>query len=323
MVSKEQQNMGNDELEKEDTEANTESDAKEDDIETADKTDGVLNENTAEKRVRHGRAPLITAAFIFLAALLFFCTWKCFFDTNINGTWEIEIVSSDNSEKVPFDLTFCGNKTVRFHSGGMVYVGRYDFSNDEGYGDVLNLYIPVYGQVQLFKFNYRFEGNFFSGRVLKLTDLSGMFLAPDDSSSKDDDVDGKKKITDSVDIDGTTYYRWDFSPAVEEYKLSKYKDFKKDKNIIGSWLYKNDEANYAYTMTFNDDGTFEQLAPELEIHGTYTVKDGVCYTKFYLISGVESEQEFEYKSDGKTFGFEDYEFTKTNDKYAYLSESNQ
>ncbi len=268
------------------------------------------------------RGPLIIAACIFLAALVGFGVWKCFFDTSIDGTWGIDIPLGNDSEKVEFNLTFSDDKTARFHSGGVVYVGRYEFTDDDEYGDVMNVYIPVYGQVQLFRFNYEFGGNIFTGRKLKLTDLSGMFLSPDDNSSSEDEVKSKKKTTDSVDIDGTTYYKWNFTPGSEEYKVSKPDDFKKDEKIIGSWLYKNDEIGYAYTMTFNDDGTFEQLAPDLEIHGTYTVKDGVCYTKFYPVSNNLSEQSFSYTVDGDKFSFESNDFVRTNDKYAYKSENN-
>lgn len=282
----------------------------------------ILSVKTVQKKQIHYRAPLIIAACIFLAALIGFGVWKCFFDTSLEGTWGIDIAAEDKSDNVKFNLTFSDDNTARFHSGGVVYVGRYELTNDKEHGDVINVYIPVYGQVQLFKFNYSFDGNIFTGRNLDLTDLSGMFLSPDDSSSEDEEVKSKKKTTDSVDINGTTYYKWKFISSSEGYKISKNNDFKKDKKIIGSWLYKNDDLSYAYTMTFNDDGTFEQLAPDLEIHGTYTVKDGVCYTKFYSIGNSLSEQSFDYKVDGDKFTLEQNEFVKTNDKYAYISENN-
>lgn len=288
----------------------------------AENTDDVLEDSPVRRKRIYNRGPLIIAACIFLATLIVFGVWKCFFDTSIGGTWGMEMSINDGSEKVRFNLTFEDNKTARFHSGGVVYIGRYELADDDDHGKVLNLYIPVYGQVQLFSFNYDFDGNIFTGRRLKLTDLSGMFLSPDDSSSSKEETESKKKTADSVEIDGVTYYRWDFKPGSEGYRISKSGDFKSDEKIIGSWLYKNDEVDYSYTMTFNSDGTFEQLSPDLEIHGTYTVKDGVCYTKFYPISNSLSEQSFSYVVDGDKFSLGDSNFIKTDDKYAYKSEIN-
>lgn len=285
-------------------------------------SDNPTNEKVKRKRVYY-RAPLIVAACIFLATLVAFGVWKCFFDTSIEGTWGIKIDSGDNSETVSFNLTFDDNKTARFQSGGIVYIGRYEFADDEEYGNVLNLYIPVYGQIQLYQFGYDFDGNIFTGRSIILTDLTGMFLSPDDNSTSEEEIERKKKATDSVDINGITYYKWNFTPSVEDYKISKSDDFKKDDKIIGSWLYKNDDIDYTYTMTFTEDGAFEQLAPDLEIHGTYTVKDGVCVTSFCPMGGITlSEQSLGCTVDGDKLTLESNEFVKTDDKYAYQSENN-
>ena len=290
----------------------------------ASETDSNVDSQSSKKTVRtvHYRAPLIIAACIFLSVLIFFGVWKCFFDTDIVGTWGIEISLNTDSEKVPFNLTFEKDKTVRFHSGGVTYIGRYELTKDDNDDKLLYIYLSVYGQVQVFRFNYDIEGNILNGRNLKLVDLSGMLLSPDDSSSDKEYIENKKKITDSVMIDGITYYKWNFTPGNENYKISKNDGFKTDKKLVGTWLYDSKELDYSYTMTFNDDGTFEQLAPDVEIHGSYTVKDGVCSTSYYPMNNNIVEQSFDYNvKDGKlTFGSN--EFTGTDNKYAYKSETN-
>lgn len=272
----------------------------------------------AAVKIRHYRVPLIIAACIFLATVIFFCSWKCFFDTSIEGTWGIDINISD-SDDVNYNFTFDNDNMVRYQAGGQAAIGRYYFSSSEG-KDIITVYLSSGSEQLTASFNYAFEGNVFTGRTLKLTDLSGFFFAPDTDASDESEVKAKKKITDSITEDGITYYCWNFTPSSEKFKVDKPKNFKADKELIGTWLYMADEEGYSYTFTFNDDGTFEQRNYQSEVHGKYTVSDGVCSVSYYSLGNVEMEGDLNYSVDGNKLTLGSQEFEKTNDKYAYQSE---
>lgn len=294
-------------------------------------------EKVSKKPVRY-HAPLYIAGCILMAAVLIFGISACFFNTDIEGTWGIEVPTSEENQTMKFNLNFDDN-TVRLQSGGTVTIGRFSIAEenggrlvDEDGNSLLMLYLNVDGNPLVYKFNYQFEGNLFTGRTLKLTDLTGMFLMPDTKDSSEEDVKRHKKITESEKRGDTTYYVWSFRPSTEVYKTEKTENFKADSKLIGTWLYKTEDEAYPYTFTFTKDGKFEQYSYEQEIHGTYTVKDGVCVINYYGTSDVERQIELSYtvkdkkltlSQDYGDYGTIERELTKTNDKYAFKSETKQ
>ena len=307
----------------------------ENDYKNVDEKNVKKAETVSKKPIRY-RAPLYIAGCIMLAAVLVFGICACFFNTDIEGTWGIEVPTSEDNQTMKFNLSFDDN-TVRLQSGGTVTIGRFSIAEenggrllDEDGNSLLMLYLNVDGNPLIYKFNYQFEGNFFTGRTLKLTDLTGMFLMPDTKDSSEEDVKRHKKITESEKRGDTTYYVWNFRPSTEEYKTEKTKNFKADSKLVGTWLYKSEDNGYPYTFTFTKDGKFEQYSYEQEIHGTYTVKDGVCVIHYYGTSDIERQIELSYtvkdknltlSQDNGEYGNVERELTKTNDKYAFESET--
>ena len=57
----------------------------------------------------------------------------------------------------------------------------------------MSISMNLNGNPFVFKFNYFFSGNIITGRTLKLTDLSGMFLEPDNEKTDKEEVQKHKK----------------------------------------------------------------------------------------------------------------------------------
>ena len=270
---------------------------------------------------RRYRAPLIIAACIFAATILFFCGWKCFFDTDIKGCWRLEIQVPDSDKKIEYNFTFEDDNVMRYQTGGYAAIGRY-YLDSKSDRDTITFFLTNGQNYPLSaEFDYQFSGNVFTGRTLSLTDRSGFFFAPDGADADESTVESKKKITDSVKENNTTYYIWNLkTPAQEKYDYyTPDEEFKEDKELTGTWVYKSGEAGYDYTFTFNSDGTFEQRNHESEIHGVYRLSDGKCKVGFYSLSNQYMEGDLSYSfKDGKLV-LGNHEFTRTDDKYAYKS----
>lgn len=285
----------------------------------AGKTETVFMAKPA--KVKRYRAPLIIAACIFFASVLFFGCWKCFFDTSILGTWGVEMISADGNNKLEYTLTFNNDKTVSLHSGGVSYTGRYYFVDNEDKGSVVSIYINNSGvPFVAADFGYDFEGNIFTGRSLKLTDYSGMFFTPDTASSDQEQVKEKQKITASTEKDGVIYYIWDFRPSQEIFKTEAVKDAKTDKALLGSWIFREEDSDYSYTITFEEDGSFEQLSYDSDLRGTYSADGESCTLCLYDLSGEKNESSLSYEINGSKLTLNSVEFTKTDNKFAYQSD---
>lgn len=304
-----------------------------DDSINAERPENESTQNTggSVKKVKTKKyhAPLYIAACIFLAAILFFAGKQCFFNTDLDGTWGMTVAGSDGKEDMHFNLSFQDTE-VRFQTNGTVYLGRLTKEDengsrltDENGNSMIMINMNLNGTPFLFKFDYEFTGNVFTGRTLKLTDLSGMFYEPE-KNSDDEDVKKHKEKTGYIIEDDTVYYIWELAPSKENYRLSDNKDFKKDNKLTGSWLYKTEETAYPYTMTFNEDGTFEQLSYEVEIHGNYTAKDGEITLNWKELGNTERTTSVNYKVEGKTLTLSQdtmrSELKKTDDKYSFKTE---
>lgn len=258
------------------------------------------------------RTPLYIAAGIFMFSLVFFGGWKLFFDTSIYGTWGITLKNSDGSGDTEYTLTLSDNMTARFHNSGSTLIGRYKMLTDENGIPEFNLIISNYGEEYVnVIFDYEIEGNFFTGRTLKLTDRSHML------STFSGDTENEKKT-----ISGEEYNVFDFTPSAETYRIKTYDGFKADEKLLGTWLYVDEDTNYRYTFTFNDNGTFEQISLEREIMGSYKTEDGNCKMRYYYIGNEEYELPFDYSINNDVLKFSDYTFTRTDSKDPYNQQVN-
>lgn len=290
----------------------------------------VKTKNTKQRKIG---VPLIIAACIFLAVVLFFGAWKCFFDTSIIGTWSIgiETTKTDSETKeevketISYTFDFDDNGNVGLHRAGTTLTGRYSLVNDGDGNPKLKISISNLGQPYISAdFYYTVCGNIFTGRTLKLTDCTGLFLTPDEaaSDSQTDEQESKMKLADSTVIDNYRYYILDFKPSEMTYKVVYYDDFKPDSKVTGSWLYKNGDSGYNYTYTFSEDGTFEMISSEIYTKGSYKIDDGKITVHYFDINGTEYETPIDYSVDGNKMTFGGYEITKTDSKYDYKQEIN-
>ena len=288
-----------------------------------------------KQKTKKYHAPLYIAACIFLASILIFSSFLCFFNTDINGTWGLRIKGADGNKDLVFNLSF-DDTVARLQSAGTVYIGRLSIKDENGEplrddsgNPLMSISMNLNGNPFVFKFNYFFSGNIITGRTLKLTDLSGMFLEPDNEKTDKEEVQKHKKNNEYIEKDKTVYYIWSLTPSVEKFDIKKEKNFKPDNKLLGSWLLKRDDDAYPYTLTFNKDGTFEQLAYEMEVYGVYTVDKGKLTLKFVQLGNNDSETTFDYSVDNKKLNLKqeyngtalfNIELKKTNDKYSFKSE---
>lgn len=79
-------------------------------------------------------------------------------------------------------------------------------------------------------------------------------------------------------------------------------------------------------MNFSNDGTFCQLSHELEIYGTYSLKDNVCTLNWKEIGSNEKKSDLKYSVDNNKLTLsQEYEgvtimsieLKKTKDKYDF------
>ncbi len=269
-----------------------------------------------KKRQQRMGTPLKIAFFLFLATVLFFGAWKCFFDTSILGSWTYRIDQSER--KYAFNFTFEDDNVVRYRYGGQTYIGKYNFVKN---APQIHIFIGQLGATYIDAyFDYEVSGNALTGRTLKLTDRSGLIMESDDLSAEqadDDFIALKQKVAESVEEDGTRYYRLPFENYAIGPEIQKYDDFKADDTLLGTWLYDDTETGYSYTITFTKDGTLREMSSEMEFVGGYKVQDGVCTYNFVAAAGTAADMSFEYSVSGSKLTINGQELTKTDNLYAY------
>lgn len=267
---------------------------------------------------------LIIATVIFIAVLLFFVVWKCFFDDSLIGTWTTSYTITSTDEKTQketsvtenYSFTFYDDLTVDYHYGGMTLKGRYCFLNSDT--PQIEVIITNAGSTYIdARFDYSFSGNIFTGRTLSLVDRSGVLFIPESADSKDSNINNKSTV-----IDNTKYYICDFKNIGYSDDIHYYDNFQEDDKLTCSWLYQYND--YKNTYSFEKDGTFEMLViDEADVKGAYTIQDGKLKFRYYYISSVaypnEAEFEYEYKIDKDKLTLTSdnisIELTKTDSKY--------
>lgn len=254
-----------------------------------------------ETKTKKGLNSVAVAAVIFGITVLFFLIWYMFFDQDITGTWKATrtVELSDGSGKtaevttyIDFSktarMTFFQNEKSYFSDGeatyaqvkqadgGAVYTGSYMTASDDG-ENVLHIYFPSIGQV--ISNSYTVRGNVFTGKELVFKTES------DELVYRNAEMEVQK-------------------PEIE-------KDFKPNKDIIGSWTAEG------VVYDFNEDGTFACTQDTAAIEGVYSFKteDDTDTISFkYIISGQENVISYPYElKDGKLYlgsGFGATEFSK-------------
>lgn len=302
-----------------DEESASEDDSEEEDLPEEDFTDEFSLPDELikpEKKPRHYRAPLIIAGVILAVSILFFAGWKCFFDTSIYGCWGIAVKSADGTGTNEYTLTFSEDGTVRYHRGGYTQLGRYELSEKDG-AEIVSLYINTGYNVVANNFEFTVDGNHMTGRHLRLTDMSGMFIPAASQSADEETLSSNKSLAEEIRRDDLIYYQLDFTPMSEKDPVTKYENTQTDDALIGSWIVEYDDPSYNYTMTFNSDGTFSQLSYFNEITGSYTVSDGKIIVKIIYDPGKESTGEIPYSINGDTLTLGESEFKKAEGPYDY------
>ncbi len=245
-----------------------------------------------EKSRRSIDKPVLTALVILLATICFFVVWKLFFDTGLKGDWRLQF-KRDGKEYSYYGLTFKDGNVFDYSFGGVTYTGQYTLSPDDA---TLHISSSSYGKYNIHTdFKYSTSGNAFGGRKL--------VLAPSEETELSFVSSGK------------------YEPVVQ-----KYKDFKADKNLLGTWLYKDETQGYNYTFTFYDNGEYEYLCSGSRHVGAYQAENGTFTYNLAVDGGVVNEESFPYSvKDGKltlsTDNFTDV-LTKTDNKYSFENKTN-
>ena len=281
-----------------------------------------VNEKKETRKKPLFRAPIIIAACIFLCTLIGFGVWKCFFDTTLEGDWKVDLKSIDGEKTYSYVFTFDNEKHFEMSGGGVTLKGNYYLdshkNSDGSISPIFSVYLTNLGSSYISAdFGYGFEGNVFTGRTLKLTDYTGLFFPPDNDSSDAETVKKKKSCAESVVIDGNTYYIFSFDKTDFNSKTEPYDDFKKNDALLGSWIFTEESSGVAYTFTFYDDGTFEQLSKESSLVGAYKLEDGTCTLGYYNMSNEKVEAPVSYAVKGDELTFNGLEYKKTADKNDY------
>ena len=274
---------------------------------------------------RRFRAPLMIAFGILLCSVLFFVGLGMFCPSDFNGTWGIELKTSDDGQPLRFNFTFNRDNTLKFQSGGSSYLGSYSTKNENGSlikddegNNVVNISVLKNGLEEKYRFNYSFKGNIITGKTLEMTDLDGLFLSPDSKSADEETIKRHKKMTDSVTKGDSIYYIWSFRPSEVNYYVKKNEGFKPDDQLLFTWIHSNAQSDYSYTIRFNKDGTFDEYSYDFEVHGTYKINNGKCTIQFYDLGNENKEVELDYSVNDDKLDLNGIEFTKTEKTDDYL-----
>ena len=278
--------------------------------------------STAQKRRFVIQTPLVIAALILLFTVLFFVLWGLFTNKGIIGSWVFTHKIDDTEYHTTLTFT---EDSVKYYSGGVTYTGKYSLSKEDN-KDILQIKLSRYGVQALdAKFYYEAEGSTFSGRTLKLTDLNGFLLPPDNISSQNEQsFKEKSSIADYIEENGVRYYVFEFEPTEAPDPVTvPIKNAKKDKDLVGIWYEENKDSGYSCTFCFNDDGTYSINYIDISYDGCYSAEKDSCTYNLSDSQGNATEQTFKYtiKGDDLTLDFETFtsKLVRTNDKYAFRS----
>lgn len=239
-----------------------------------DKTEAVSADEDSTA-VKHGfriQKPVVIAAVILLASVIFFGCWALFFNSSIHGSWVLGFRAAEKDCAVTF--TFEKDGTCYFHNGGVVYKGCYTTNENSNGRNKLNMKYTSFGQPMIdADFYYEVGGNAFSGRTLTLTDLSGLVYKPGTAGDETDDNAASKEFT---DIDGVRYYIYTLGSGSDGTKNVPIENASTDDKLTGIWLEINADSAYDNTFAFYEDGTYQITYRDLVYKGCYSAKDGEC-----------------------------------------------
>ena len=304
--------------------------------ETKEENEKVSNEDTDteddndedSKQTHRVRAPIIIAACIIFASIIFFVLWGFFFSQNSKiGIWQysVSVGEGDNKSVYTYTLSLENNNVCRYNMGGTTYTGHYTSRTSPNGTKSLNLVFTRLGrEAYNNNFNYTVTGSLFTGGKLILTDIDGLILTPDAIDSEDSEsVETKKKIADSTVINGVRYYKIPFEPvSAIKPQLKAYDDVKTDDLLTGTWYEENEKPSLGYTFTFNKDGTYEIIYEDITYVGCYSAENGTCRYNLVAVNGSVVEDTIKYSFDEDSnlilvINDQESKLVKTNDKYAF------
>lgn len=230
-------------------------------------------------------------------ALLFLIVWKLFFNQSILGVWNyniegsytetFDIAESDDmpseietqySQRVCYEFTDQNECIVTL--GTMSVPGSFEMASTEEYGNVVSIYVAYNGSPVVYgSFKYEITGNAFTGRKLKLTNVS-----------YDDDVQT-------------------FERGEGEYPITPFEGANIDDKLTGSWY---DETN-ALTYEFTSDGKMIRTSDGgLCVEHYYTImQDNVILAKYAVDSEQSETYGYEFKDD--RLYIDNFELIRLND----------
>lgn len=232
------------------------------------------------KIVKNVQLPIVFG--IFLAALITIVTWQLFFNQTINGKWyyisngeytetyDSPTESSDEPEEATHKYT--QRVVYEFNEGGecivtlgtMSVVGQYDLYSTTDSRMFTAAVIYQYTPILYGSYNYRVEGNVFTGKKLVISA-----------------VDSDEEIT--------------LEEGEGESPLEPYEDFKGDNRLVGKW--RDEELGIEYEFT--SDGYFTRSNDDgLVIEHTYSIiEDGVIMTTYFGDSKQNYSYVYEFDDD--------------------------
>lgn len=237
--------------------------------------------NNKPKKQRLLNTPIIIAACTLLVAILCFLVYYFFFDNSIYGTWTFDDETSanatstaDEADKVTTYYTFNSDGTATASFGTVIFKGTVKVTQKADGTASADIEIP---QFVSGTFNVAITGNKLMTRHLVLSNDSanGSFTSATESKAT----------------------------------LEKYKDFKSDDDIIGTWS----DSDTGISYTFNKDGTaLANQSDSLIINYVYTVdKDkGTISVKYIHSKTQEDSLQYSYDKDKDTLVIEGLGFKR-------------
>ncbi len=234
--------------------------------------------------------PIIIAACILVVALIAAGVYFFFFNNGITGTWVYDDKTSTadeaSTEKKADEntryYTFNNDGTAAISLGTIEITGTWEYSSDSSSsadqkGNQVNITIlPIISGT----FDYKVEGNMFTGKKLTLT-----------TNNTPLEFNSAQKTTPDLKVS---------------------KKFKAEKSVTGSW--KNKDFNYIYT--FNADGTCHlKTGDQISTTGTYTIDTKKKQITIVYVGEKKAKMYLTYESGkkNKELTLSGYKFTKVNE----------
>ena len=230
------------------------------------------SEAPAKDRVFRLQKPVIIASVIMLASVLFFVCWGLFFNSSIHGTWKLDFTAAGKECSVTF--SFDKDGTCQFRNGGVIYKGSYTTNENSGGRNKLTMKYTRFGQPMIDAYlYYDVGGNAFSGRTLRLTDISGLVYSPETSDSGTS-ANENASSADFMEENGVRYFVYTLRSVNDEVKNVPIENAATDEKLTGIWLEINADSNYDNTFAFYEDGTYQITYRDVVYKGCYSAKDG-------------------------------------------------